>query len=240
VGVGGGGRGGVIGGPAFGGIGWGVFATSESEDRCAELVFGGGGFDIGAAIGGDESSVLTIGVVLGGGANVLTLTAPSVNPDGFTPRGVIPEPTSRELGRAVGFVQPYVSMSARLLPWMAFEFRFGYLLPVLGIDFGDSPGIPAPSLDLSGPTVSAGLVFGGIASGSKRSTEEEGLGEPVTLESDGSFVVAADGELLLENGSATSRSRRMRSRQRRLDLLIPWCNGMLRERPNGGESMNSR
>jgi len=41
IGVGGGGRGGVIGGPAFGGVGWGVLAASKSEDRSAELVFGG-------------------------------------------------------------------------------------------------------------------------------------------------------------------------------------------------------
>ncbi len=46
--------GGVIGGLSFGGIGWGVLATSESETLQAELVFGG-----------DESSVLTVGVVFG-------------------------------------------------------------------------------------------------------------------------------------------------------------------------------
>lgn len=199
IGAGGGGRGGVIGGLSFGGIGWGVLATSESETLQAELVFGGGGFDIGAAIGGDESSVLTIGVVLGAGANVLTVTEAFADSEGFTPSGIITEPTSRELGCAVGFVQPYVSMSAQLLPWMGFELRLGYILPVFGIDFGDLIGIPAPSLDLSGPTVSFGLVFGGI--GSVLATED---GKPsgkaqATSVSDGSFVVHAESELIIEN-----------------------------------------
>ncbi len=41
---------------------------------------------------------------------------------------------------------------------MVFELRLGYILPVFGIDFGDLIGIPAPSLDLSGPTVSFGIL----------------------------------------------------------------------------------
>jgi len=199
IGAGGGGRGGVIGGLSFGGIGWGVLATSENETRHAELVFGGGGFDIGAAIGGDESSVLTVGVVFGAGANVLTVTEAFAASEGFTPSGIITEPTSRELGRAVGFVQPYVSMSAELLPWMGFELRLGYILPVFGIDFGDLSGIPAPSLELSGPTVSFGLVFGGIGpltgfdNGTLRGNAQ------ATSASAGSFVVAAESELIIEN-----------------------------------------
>ncbi len=198
IGAGGGGRGGVIGGLSFGGIGWGVLATSESETRHAELVFGGGGFDIGAAIGGDESSVLTVGVVFGAGANALTVTEALADSEGFTPSGIITEPTSRELGRAVGFVQPYVSMSAQLLPWMGFELRLGYILPVFGIDFGDLIGIPAPSLDLSGPTVSFGLVFGGIGSVATEDGKPSGKAQATSV-SDGSFVVHAESELIIEN-----------------------------------------
>ncbi|MFC2078060.1 DUF4097 family beta strand repeat-containing protein [Candidatus Bipolaricaulota bacterium] len=197
LGAGGSGRGGVIGGSAFGGIGWGVLATSEGEDRSAELVFGGGGFDIGAAIGGDESSVLTIGAVLGGGANVLSISGylyPTIDPE-----GLVPEETHRELGRALGFVQPYVSMAAQLLPWMGLELRIGYVLPVFGIDFGDQLGIPSPSLDLSGPTVSLGIAFGGIGSGEERDRGADRDHEMISLSRGGSFAIEGAEELVVEN-----------------------------------------
>ncbi|MCK4357037.1 DUF4097 family beta strand repeat protein, partial [Candidatus Bipolaricaulota bacterium] len=113
--------------------------------------------------------------------------------------GIITEPTSRELGRVVGFVQPYVSMSAQLLPWMGFDFRFGYILPVFGIDFGDLLGIPAPSLDLSGPTVSFGLVFGGIGSLASSDNDKPSGKAQATSVSDGSFVVHAGSEMIIEN-----------------------------------------
>jgi len=224
IGAGGGGRGGVIGGPAFGGIGWGVLATSESEDRYAELVFGGGGLDIGAAIGGDESSVLTVGAVLGGGANVLTLIGTSADPDGFAPRGIDIEPTRRELVRAMGFVQPYVSMSAQLLPWMGFELRLGYVLPVFGIDFGDLLGIPAPSLELSGPTVSFGFVFGGIGSAASSDDDKPSGNARVTSASDGSFVVAAEDELTIENalGNIVISGYAVDATQTASDLVVEW------------------
>ena len=202
IGAGGGGREGAIGGPAFGGIGWGVLATSKGEDRSAELVCGGGGLDLGAAVGGDERSVLTMGVVLGAGANVLSLKGLPVQAEGVTPGGIEPEPMHRELRLIVGFVQPYVSMSAQLLPWMGFEFRLGYVLPLFGIEFGDLLGIPAPSLELAGPTVSFGLGFGGIGAESEDDVEaeEEGGSARVTAVSKGSFVVASGGELAIENG----------------------------------------
>jgi len=224
IGAGGGGRGGVIGGPALGGIGWGVLATSEGEDRSAELIFGGGGFDIGAAIGGNESSVLTVGAVLGGGANVLTVVGTSADLDRYLPRGIIPAPTRRELGRALAFVQPYVSMSAQLLPWVGFELRLGYVLPVFGIDFGDLVGIPAPSLDLSGPTVSFGLVFGGIglipgSDGDKPSGHAE-----VTATSDGSFVIDAEDELTIANtlGDIVISGYAIEDTEAASDLVVEW------------------
>jgi hypothetical protein len=234
IGAGGGGRGGVIGGPAFGGIGWGVLATSESDDRHAELVFGGGGFDLGAAIGGDDSSVLTVGAVLGGGAHVLTLTGTIVDANGFTPTGVVPEPISRELGRAVGFVQPYVSMSAQLVPWVGFELRLGYVLPFFGIDFGDELGIPAPSLDLSGLTVSFGIVFGGIGSTASPDADKPSGHAEATSTSDrsfvvhaasaGSFVVHAEAELIIENvmGDIVISGYAVDATQAVSDLVVEW------------------
>lgn len=229
IGAGGGGRGGIIGGPTFGGIGWGVLATSESEEVYAELVFGGGGFDLGIAIGGDETSVLTVGAVLGGGANVLTLSGIFAVPDGLTPTGIVPEPTYREIGCAMGFVQPYVSMSAQILPWIGFEFRLGYILPVFGFDFGDLLGIPAPSLQLSGPTVSFGLAFGGIGSGKDRNDDtdldDQADGhERVTIVSDGSFVIAAGDELVIENGHGDIAilTYAVEETETAADLVVEW------------------
>ena len=198
-GAGGGGRGGIIGGPVLGGVGWGVLATSSSDVRQAELVFGGGGLDLGWAIGGNDRSVLTIGTVLGGGAHVLTLTERPVEAAGIGTSGIIVEPTRREIGRAVGFVQPYISMSAQFLSWVGFEFRAGYVLPVFGVDFGDLVGIPAPSLEFSGPTVSLGFVFGGIGSGKVDSTCETADPTSVTALSEGAFAIGAGEELAIEN-----------------------------------------
>lgn len=208
IGAGGNGRGGVIGGPVFGGIGWGMFATSENEETYAELISAGGGFDLGAAIGGDERSVLTIGVVLGVGANVLSLTdtfgVQSGDPEDVGQCGIIPAPNSHELVHVNGFVQPYVSLSAQLLPWMGFEFRLGYIFPVADMDIGDLIGIPAPSLEMSGPTVSLGFVFGGIGSSEKDTVDKDaGVSDKhmVTAVSEGTFSVAAGDELLIENGA---------------------------------------
>ncbi len=200
AGPGGNGRGGIIGGPAFGGGGWGLMALSGTEDRYAELISAGGGFDLGAAIGGDDSSVLTIGAVLGGGANLLSITGyiyPTVDP-----QGIVPEPTYREIGYAHGFVQPYLSMAAQIFPWMGFEFRLGYLFPVVGFEFGDLLGIPAPSLELSGPTVSFGLSFGGIGSVHSDAEEDDvshGGSQEITITSEGSLVLEEDAELVIEN-----------------------------------------
>lgn len=208
VGAGGSGRGGVIGGLSFGGAGWGLMNFSESEGRSAELIVAGGGFDLGAVLGGDSGSVLSIGVVLGGGSNLLTLTEGSDDQESVCPSGIVPAPTSRELVHVQGFVQPYVSMAAQLLPWMGFELRIGYLFPAIGFDFGDLLGIPAPSLELSGPTVSFGISFGGIGSGSAETDrasareardERQREREVVTSTSQGSIPVESGDTLVLEN-----------------------------------------
>jgi hypothetical protein len=195
IGGGGGGRGGVIGGMALGGMGFGMVATTPEEaDRVAELVVGAGGFDIGYAVGGDERSVLTLGAVLGGGATVLTLVYPAVEPL-VGPRGITPMPTEeRTIGRAYGFVLPYVSMEAQILSFLGLEVRIGYLLPVVGVDFGYVVGVPAPSLDLSGPFVGISLVFGGIGGGG----EERDAARTAT--SSGSIDVGSATKLSIEGG----------------------------------------
>ncbi len=197
IGGGGGGRGGEIGGPVFGGMGFGVMADSEATDRLAELVVGAGGFDVGYAVGGSERSVLTLGVVLGGGAAVLDLTTWGATPT-EAGRGIVPVPAEvRTLGRAFGFVLPYVSMEAQVLPFMGLEVRIGYVLPLIGADFGDVVGVPMPSLDLSGPLVGFSLVFGGIAGGDR--------GGARTATSRGSIDLGDAARFSLEGGSGTIR-----------------------------------
>lgn len=158
----GGGRGGVVGGPSFGGMGFGVVAESANADRSADLVVGAGGFDLGFAVGGDESSVLTVGAVLGGGASVLDFAFSGVEPAGDEPRGIVPEPLTRTVGRAFAMVMPYVDFGVELFGPVGLGLRIGYMLPVFGLDFGDDLGIPAPSLDFSGPYVSVSVTVGGI------------------------------------------------------------------------------
>jgi len=195
IGGGGSGRGGVIGGPVAGGIGWGVVAVSEKEDRYAGLVFGGGGFDLGIAIGGDERSVLTVGAILGGGAMVLDLGVQEAEGSCFSPTGIVPEPIQWTMGRAIGFVQPYVSLQAQLLSWVGLELRIGYILPVFGVPFSDLVGIPAPVLDLSGPMVSLGFAFGGIAD-----TSPGGVRMDDAIPALGGSIVLSDGaDLRIEN-----------------------------------------
>ena len=195
IGGGGSGRGGVIGGMAFGGMGWGVAATSTGLDRSAEFTMGAGGFDLGFAVGGDESSVLTFGAVLGGGASALELTIGGPVPLDGDARGVIPTPLERTIGRAFGFVLPYVSMEAQLVSFVGFEVRIGYLVPIIGFDFGDLVGIPAPSLDLSGPFVGMSLVFGGIGGAAESGDDEAG-----TSRSGGSFDLGTRSGVSIENG----------------------------------------
>ena len=235
IGAGGSGRGGVIGDLVFGGIGWGMLTMSEGEDTHAEFISAGGGFDLGAAIGGSEDSVLTLGVVLGAGANVLSLTSSSNeafdgdNPDDVTICGIVPAPTSRELVHVNGFVQPYVSMSAQLLSWVGFEFRLGYIFPVVGMDVGDLVGIPAPSLELSGPTVSFGFAFGGIGSGKDRDNDEDydneaSNNDQVTITSAGSIAIAAGTEFVIENslGDIAISSYAVDATEPTADLVVEW------------------
>jgi hypothetical protein len=195
IGGGGGGRGGVIGGMSFGGMGWGVGATSTGLDRSAEFTVGAGGFDLGLALGGDSNSVLALGAVLGGGASVLDLSFAGVQPAHAQPQGIIPAPIDRMIGRAFAFVMPYVSMEAQIVSFVGLEVRIGYLVPIVGFDFGDVVGIPAPSLDLSGPFVGVSVVFGGIGGGAKGGDDEG-----ATSRSGGSFDLGARSGVSIENG----------------------------------------
>lgn len=166
------GRGGILVGPSIGGVGFGVTASSIGVDRSAELALGAGGLDLGLAVGGDATSVLTIGAVLGGGASVLELVLPPVQPVGMGPQGIVPEPLARTLGQAFLMAMPYVSFQAQVMPFLGLEVRIGYLLPLVGFEFGDLGTPPSPSMALSGPFVSLSLAVGGVVKGSAGASEE--------------------------------------------------------------------
>ena len=162
--VGGSGRGGVIGGLALGGAGWGGWVESNLDDLAASLGVGFGGFDLGYAVGGDERSVLTIGVVLGGGGSSLELWgyAPENGPESM-PAGIVIEPSKLEFSSVFIGIQPYCDMQVQLLDWLGLGVRIGYLLAPFEVSWGDAEiALYSPDLNLSGPFVGFSIVFGGI------------------------------------------------------------------------------
>ncbi|MBN1858280.1 hypothetical protein JW848_03640 [Candidatus Bipolaricaulota bacterium] len=129
----------------------------------------GGGLDLGATIGGDERSVLTAGVVVGGGVTLLRVSGyphPTVSSEEME---ILESPVGRPRTRAGatrlrsghGVGRPYVSVTAQLTPRLGLELRAGTTLRFAAHEFGNLIGLSASSLELSGPTVSVGLWFGG-------------------------------------------------------------------------------
>jgi hypothetical protein len=163
--VGGGGRGGVAPGPVFGGAGWGAWITSRRGDFRAEYSVGAGGFDAGYAVGGSPRSVLTVGLLLGGGAAEVVLTEPApVLPNGVSPRAIIVEPTVQTYDSVFAFVAPYVDMQIQLMDWMGVGVRAGFAVAPFEINWHDDGPLDAPLLAPSGLFVHVTVVFGGIAS----------------------------------------------------------------------------
>ena len=162
---GGRGRGGALNGLSLGGIGWGAEATTAEEDRYAELAIGFGGLELGRVIGGDQRSLLTLGVVLGGGGTSLTLFE-GVNPvdedgDSSSPRGIVPEPTILARHGAFFAIEPFASLQVQPLHYLGFELHLGYLLPLFTFDWGDAE-LAGASPDLGGPVVSLSATWGAI------------------------------------------------------------------------------
>ena len=164
--AGGGGRGGVIGGLSIGGIGWGGVGESLQNSRKATLGTGFGGLEIGYAVGGNERSVLTFGMIIGAGGSALKLKW--LEPEGADTcpggvKGIVPLPTVWTFSRAFIAVEPFISMHVQPCCWMGFELRLGYLLSLADIDWGCcGTSVVGPSLELSGPSIGFGLRFGGI------------------------------------------------------------------------------
>ena len=163
--TGGRGRGGALAGLSLGGIGWSAEVKTSVENRYAELAIGFGGLELGRVIGGDERSLLTLGVVLGGGGTSLTLFEDVVplgaNNGFFHPCGIVPEPTI--LGRYGAFfaIEPFVSLQVQPLHYLGFELHLGYLLPLFTFVWGDAE-LAGASPNLGGPVVSLSATWGAI------------------------------------------------------------------------------
>jgi len=163
--IGGGGRGGVVPGPVFGGSGWGAWIESEHGNLHAEYGLGLGGFELGFAIGGNERSVLSIGAVMGGGGVELILTEyPPVILEDYAPRGIVIEPTRQIYDSGFAFVDPYVDMQIQVLAWMGLGVRAGYVLPLFELNWQDEGPLDAPPLAPSGLYLRLSFVFGGFGS----------------------------------------------------------------------------
>jgi len=172
--VGGGGRGGVVPGPAVGGAGWGTWIEAEAGATHAEYGAGLGGFDLGFAFGADEHSLLTIGALIGGGGAELVLTEePVVTNEGWGPSGIVVEPTRQVYDSVFALVAPYVDIQVQLLDWVGLGIRAGYLFPLLELNWEDDGPLEAPDLALPGGFVRLSLVFGGITNVRSEASDED-------------------------------------------------------------------
>ena len=161
--TGGRGRGGVLGGLSLGGLGWGGEASSSSENRTAEMAVGFGGIEVGAAVGGDERSLLTLGAVLGGGGTALTLVEePLLDGESpFVPCGIVPEPLVLSRYGAFLSIEPFVSFQVQPLHYFGFELHLGYVLPIASFAWGDAE-LAAGEPQLAGPVIGLSATWGAI------------------------------------------------------------------------------
>jgi len=163
--VGGEGRGGLMPGFAAGGAGWGAWVESEKGSLHAEYGLGLGGFDLGYALGGDESSVLSVGAVIGGGIAELILTEhPPVAPFGVGAQGLVIEPAEQIYDSFFAFTAPYVDVQIQLIDWIGLAVRAGYLWSPIELNWQDDGLLDPPGLAPSGPYVRLSIRFGGIGS----------------------------------------------------------------------------
>ena len=176
--IGGGrGRGGVKGGVSVGGFGWCGVLDRESEGQAVDLVLGYGAVELGHVAGGDERSLLTLGVAIGGGGLGLALRDAGTTPSAAasTPAGIVPTPVDRSAGRVLLGVEPFISMQVQPLAVVGFELRFGWLIPLLGVQWSTPLGALAglPPLDLGGPVVTLSLTWGGMSTPADREEDTE-------------------------------------------------------------------
>jgi len=161
--IGGSGGGGLAPGATYGGSGWAAWIESSRGERHAEYSAGFGGFEMGYALGGDASSILGIGLTLGGGAVELALTEElQAVPLEFGPHGIVVEPTRFTYDSVFFFAAPYIEMQVQLLDWVGIGVRGGVVWSPIELNGSDEGPLEAPVLAPSGPYVSLSVVFGGI------------------------------------------------------------------------------
>ncbi|MFC2081589.1 hypothetical protein ACFLR0_00185 [Candidatus Bipolaricaulota bacterium] len=203
---GGRGRGGLLHGLSIGGVGWAAAGASRIEDRVAELAAGFGGIELGYVAGGDPRSLLTLGIVLGGGGSSLTLREKVDDGTGcwpFSPCGIIVDPVTGSAASAFVAIEPFVSFQVQVLPFVGFELHLGYMLPIVGVEWGD-PGLEGVGLRLEGPVIGVSLTWGAI--GRLRTAGlvgEETVAETAELIGPCVTVDAAMGEILIEAGTGS-------------------------------------
>lgn len=197
---GGGGGGGTIGGLSLGGTGWGGSLTSLSGEKKAELTLGFGGMDLAYVAGGNERSLLTLGVVIGGGSVELKLRDHS--PESF--EDAINDPNTTSLSQGFFALEPYIRFQVQPLAWLGFKLQLGYLFAFPGEWEDDGHVLSGPSLDLNGPFVGVALTFGGIGRADVKEEvqesleevlKEEGLDDRAACEAIKEFYEAHCGEL---------------------------------------------
>ena len=175
-GDGGRGRIGAIGGLSIGGIGWGAEVSATGDAGVARLALGFGGLELGRVIGGNRRSMLTLGVVLGGGGTSLMLTEGGASGEGgcrsISGRGIVPEPIVIGAHRGFAAVMPFLSMQVQPLRFAGFELHLGYLFPVFGAQWGDPSVVDQVSLTVAGPTVGISFTWGWVGRSGRRAVEE--------------------------------------------------------------------
>jgi hypothetical protein len=163
--TGGRGRGGAVGGLSFGAIGWSGEAVTRAENRYAEVAIGFGGLEAGRVIGGDERSLLTLGVVLGGAGTSLTLLEDvAISDEGSSPLGpcgVVPEPVILGRHGMTLAVEPFVSLQVQPLHNFGFELHLGYLMPLFAFEWGDAE-LEGVAPRFAGPVISLSATWGAI------------------------------------------------------------------------------
>jgi ketosteroid isomerase-like protein len=114
--------------------------------------------DIAYVVGGNERSLLSIGVVLGGGEVDLKLRDHS--PVSF--EDAVANPATTTLSRGFLSAEPYIRFQVQPLMWLGLKLHLGYLFTLPGGWEEGGQEISGPSLNLTGPFVGISIAFGGI------------------------------------------------------------------------------
>jgi ketosteroid isomerase-like protein len=181
---GGGGGAGVTGGISFGGDGWSGSTCSLLDEKQAELSIGFGGMDVAYVAGGTDRSLVSLGVVLGGGE--MEIVTRDHIPTSF--EDAIASPNTASVSRGFMALEPYIRFQLNPIPWLGVKLQLGYLISLAGDWEEGDQSISGPNLQVTGTFVGIALAFGGIgatdeeAAKTVKSEVEKVLKEEVTLD----------------------------------------------------------